>query len=170
MSATDELRRMLDERGVAHSDHYLSTTWRDGHGILHLAGEPMADGSLVVDMLTPEQAIAATLVSDASAVRLAERLRSIADEMRNIGASSMTPHELLACYANDVDKVADSLMFAATLGSGTCENVNTDGYGFYFECSECGYSTIVHNCAVRLDELPKFCPECGCKVRKAVVE
>lgn len=61
MSATDELRRMLDERGVAHSDHYLSTTWRDGHGILHLAGEPMADGSLVVDMLTPEQAIAATL-------------------------------------------------------------------------------------------------------------
>lgn len=61
MSATDELRRMLDERGVAHSDHYFSTTWRDGYGILHLAGEPMADGSLVVDMLTPEQAIAATL-------------------------------------------------------------------------------------------------------------
>ena len=61
MTATDELRRLLDERGVAHSDHYLSTTWRDGHGILHLAGEPMADGSLVVDMLTPAQAIAATL-------------------------------------------------------------------------------------------------------------
>ena len=63
-SATDELRRLLDERGVAHSDHYLSTTWRDEHGILHLAGEPMADGSLVVDMLTPEQAIAATLGSE----------------------------------------------------------------------------------------------------------
>lgn len=61
MSATDELRRLLDERGVVHSDHYLSTTWRGEHGILHLAGEPMADGSLVVDMLTPEQAIAATL-------------------------------------------------------------------------------------------------------------
>lgn len=60
-TATERLREMLDERGVAHSDHYLSTTWRDGHGILHLAGEPMADGSLVVDMLTPEQAIAATL-------------------------------------------------------------------------------------------------------------
>ena len=60
-TATKRLREMLDERGVAHSDHYLSTIWRDGHGILHLAGEPMADGSLVVDMLTPEQAIAATL-------------------------------------------------------------------------------------------------------------
>lgn len=64
MSAIDELRRLLDERGVAHSDHYFSTTWRDGHGILHLAGEPMADGSLVVDILTPEQAIAATLGSE----------------------------------------------------------------------------------------------------------
>lgn len=61
MSATDELRLLLDERGVAHSDHYLSTTWRGEHGILHLAGEPMNDGVLVVDMLTPEQAIAATL-------------------------------------------------------------------------------------------------------------
>lgn len=63
-SATDELRRLLDKLGVAHSDHYLSTTWRDGHGIIHLAGEPMADGLLVVDMLTPEQAIAATLGSE----------------------------------------------------------------------------------------------------------
>lgn len=109
--ATDRLRLLLDERGVEHSDHYLSTTWRDVHGILHLAGEPMADGSLVVDMLTPEQAIAATLGSDASAVRLTEKLRGIADEMRNVGASSMKPHELLACYATEVDKVADLLEF-----------------------------------------------------------
>ena len=50
---------------------------------------------------------------------------------------------------------------AAELGSGTCENTNTDGYGLRFECSECGYSTIVHNCAVRLDELPNYCPNCG---------
>lgn len=61
MSGIEELRRLLDERGVAHSDHYFSTTWRDGCGMLHLAGEPMADGSLVVDMLTPEQAVIATL-------------------------------------------------------------------------------------------------------------
>jgi rubrerythrin len=45
-----------------------------------------------------------------------------------------------------------------------CENVKTDGYGFRFVCSECGYSTIVHNCAVRLDELPRFCPSCGREV------
>ena len=66
-----------------------------------------------------DQTIAATLGSDASAARLAERLHSIADEMRSVGASTMTPHELLACYAREVDKVADSLVFATTLGSGT---------------------------------------------------
>ena len=75
------------------------------------------------------QAISRDTGERASAVRLAERLRSIADEMRSVGASSMTPHELLACYANDVDKVADSLMFAATLGSesnGDTEPENAD--------------------------------------------
>lgn len=53
---------------------------------------------------------------------------------------------------------------AATLGNETCDNENTDGYGFRFECSECGYSAIVHNCAVRLDELPNYCPNCGGKI------
>jgi len=64
-----------------------------------------------------EQAVAATLGSGTSAARLAERLRGIANEMRDVGASSMTLHELLACYASDVEKVADLLTFAATLGS-----------------------------------------------------
>lgn len=45
----------------------------------------------------------------------------------------------------------------------TCKNANMDGYGFRFECCECGYSTIVHNCAVRLDELPTYCPNCGAR-------
>lgn len=46
----------------------------------------------------------------------------------------------------------------------TCRNARTYGYGFRFECCECGYTTIVHNCAVRLDELPRYCPSCGAKV------
>ena len=171
-TATERLREMLDERGVAHSDHYLSTTWRDGHGILHLAGEPMADGSLVVDMLTPEQAIAATLGSDASAVRLAERLRSIAYEMRSVGASSMTPHELLACYANDVDKVADSLMFAATLGNsraeGTCKFISSKGSDYPPVCSACGYELGIYDCEWFEDGTygygGNYCPNCGAKV------
>lgn len=60
MSAIDELRKLLNECGVKHNDHYFNTSWRDRHGTLHLASE-MCDNSLLVDMLTPEQAIAATL-------------------------------------------------------------------------------------------------------------
>lgn len=45
----------------------------------------------------------------------------------------------------------------------TCRNANTDGYRFRFECCECGYATLVYNCAARLDELPKYCPNCGAR-------
>lgn len=46
----------------------------------------------------------------------------------------------------------------------TCESVNVNGYAFRFECSSCGYVAIVHNCEIRLDELPNYCPNCGAKV------
>lgn len=46
----------------------------------------------------------------------------------------------------------------------TCHQVNNGGYSFRFECSACGCVAIVHNCAVRLDELPNWCPNCGAKV------
>lgn len=59
MTVTDELRRLLDERGVAHSDHYTDTSWRDADGVLHLASEQI-DKTLILDYLTPEQAVAAT--------------------------------------------------------------------------------------------------------------
>ena len=71
----------------------------------------------------------------------------------------------VAFAALAVDELEQAI--AATMGSGTCENANSDGYGFRFECSECGYSAIVNNCAARLDELPNFCPNCGRKVVSA---
>ena len=51
-----------------------------------------------------------------------------------------------------------------TRSAGTCEAVDNGGYSFRFECSVCGYVAIVHNCSVRLDELPNYCPNCGRKV------
>lgn len=59
MSATDELRKLLDERGVEYKSHYLNTSWYAGMK-LYMATDDM-DGTLTVDNLTPEQAIAATL-------------------------------------------------------------------------------------------------------------
>ena len=46
----------------------------------------------------------------------------------------------------------------------TCKRVDVSGYSFRFECSVCGYVAIVHNCDIRLDELPNYCPNCGRKV------
>lgn len=152
-SATERLREMLDERGVAHSDHYLSTTWRDGHGILHLAGEPMADGSLVVDMLTPEQAIAATLGNELNPDGLP------------VGLTISEDGELLNwCGENYVKQ--------SMLGGGECEVVasydtsdvdsRNSSAEWYFAFS-CGHELYWDE-----GEPPKHCPECGAKIRKAV--
>ena len=62
MTATDELRRMLDERGVEHLDGYADTAW-DVDGIRYLANDHLRlEGRMVLRRTcTPEQAIEATL-------------------------------------------------------------------------------------------------------------
>lgn len=60
-SATDELRRMLDERGVPWKDYgYENHTW---WGEWHAENRPSVNGLFlkVEGVVTPEQAIAATL-------------------------------------------------------------------------------------------------------------
>lgn len=66
MTATDELRRLLDERGVEWKDynHDNHTWWSDDNNIgWHAENRPAVTGSYVKieAVLTPEQAIAATL-------------------------------------------------------------------------------------------------------------
>ena len=63
MTATDELRRLLDERGVEHYDGTERTLWlKDEHGYRASADE-LTSGriSLHVWCTTPQQAIDATL-------------------------------------------------------------------------------------------------------------
>lgn len=63
MSATDELRRLLDERGVEHYDGTESTLWlKDEHGYRASADE-VSNGMMQLHVwcTTPEQAVAATL-------------------------------------------------------------------------------------------------------------
>ena len=60
-TATDELRRMLDERGVPWKDYgYENHTW---WGEWHAENRPSVNGLFlkVEGVVTPEQAIAATL-------------------------------------------------------------------------------------------------------------
>ena len=70
MTATDELRRMLDERGVEHFDGFECTFWgdtvlarRDGScPIYRFSATEVADGvSVHLLRVSPEQAIEATL-------------------------------------------------------------------------------------------------------------
>ena len=70
MSATDELRRMLDERGVEHYDGTECTLWgyedyNEFTGIYRFSADETSDGHMQVRLwyVTPEQAIAATLGS-----------------------------------------------------------------------------------------------------------
>ena len=62
MTATDELRRLLDERGVEyHIDFDGSTEWESSTGD-YSSGVDCGDGKLVfTGCLTPAQAIEATL-------------------------------------------------------------------------------------------------------------
>ncbi len=62
MTATDELRRLLDERGVEW-DYGITgaTTTRLSVNGIDLTFTPMRDGVVCSTILTPEQAIAATL-------------------------------------------------------------------------------------------------------------
>ena len=63
MNATDELRALLDERGVEHYDGVERTLWlKDEHGYRASADE-LTSGRMSVHMWckTPEQAVEATL-------------------------------------------------------------------------------------------------------------
>ena len=73
MSATDELRKLLYERGIEWESGRVynnSTSWNVGDS--RIIARELADGTLLIQRhsrkhLTPEQAIAATLGSDREA-------------------------------------------------------------------------------------------------------
>ena len=68
MTATDELRRLLDERGVEHYDGTETTLWgyeptSESTGAYRIAADEISGGRMQVRMfnVTPTQAIEATL-------------------------------------------------------------------------------------------------------------
>lgn len=73
MTATDELRRLLDERGVEWVAIGTDTCWTGADGYPMRAWETTNGTHMRVADLTPEQAIEATLGSDLKAEN--EKLR-----------------------------------------------------------------------------------------------
>ena len=148
MSATDELRRMLDERGVEYESISDTCTYVGETQLTEY--EPGIVG-LQMRNLTPEQAIAATL-----------------------GGSTLTAHDVWEAIGNhgvsQLQAIADELN--AVMGGGECEAYR-DEYGVW-HCSSCekGADKITGSDGA-LESWndswpPNFCPMCGARIRKVV--
>lgn len=172
MSATEELRRLLDERGVEWSDasdkNVSHTTWND----MKCWFIEFQDGWTAWGMSmhgTPEQAIAATL----GEVRAgSSRFELTAEQVREaiFNGSSYASFDGAKYYADGIGMQAIADELNAALGGGECEQVLADCDDglmppFTAHCSKCG---------TEWGFTPNFCPECGAKVtgtrdeRKAV--
>lgn len=206
MTAPDEMRKMLDEHGV-NWDYGITgaaTTKFRANGV-DLTFMPMRDGLVCTTILTPAQAIAATLgqtvtgetsdgyhtfnelyhhravlfsviVRDHPELAWKSKLHhdgTMYDGMFIVGIN--TPKGQ-ATYHYDVDPYwemfdckeleqapewdghtpADAIARIATLGAGTCHEVEDEDTGFIF-CSECG---AIHDESYT----GYYCWCCGCKV------
>lgn len=173
MSATEELRRLLDERGVewrdSSNENVLHTTWNN----MNCWFIEFQDGWTAWGMSmhgTPEQAIAATL----GEVRAgSSRFELTAEQVRELieHNSYHVSGNMREFFNGAYEEIADELN--AALGGGDCEfviedNMNeTEGMGdVWFRCTNCGTTFDYY----ADDWLMKqnYCPHCGFKIRKAV--
>ena len=163
MTATDELRRMLDELvvewqapasfdGTARYDTTAGGYWFHEF-----------NGKITINGLTPAQAIAATLGSDDTFTR--EDVESAFVSGYSLGLDmfdSSKPDNEKGWNQNkrDMDEEMEDLGWvrkdAATLSAGTCHEVEDEDTGFIV-CSECG---AVHD----TDYTNYYCWCCGRKV------
>lgn len=176
MTATDELRKLLDERGVEYveNDEYAkkyppeqSITWS-----CDIAGEDMTvtardyfigDGEYCLDLefhevFTPAQAIAATLGPREQppygelieALRRDWDIEASWDGLRRFWYVGLTDEGVRKRDERE-----------ATLGRGECHEVIVDEY--WRGCGNCGY-VWEYMYGIGKCTRPNFCPRCGAKV------
>ena len=167
MRATDELRRMLDERGVEWKARPDGVTEWVNDGMTCKAVDRTTVGiehlTMLIPVLTPEQAIAATL---GCGMLTAEQVREAIEEN-----SWKEAFMLFEFNESSWQAIADELN--ATLGAGTCHDKGgTDENGQQvFNCSECGCVLSLYDrdgsnnlCTGFVFDYPRYCPSCGRKV------
>lgn len=188
MTATDRLRRMLDERGVewgnVRNDGYESdylTKWRingiQGHAFVTVTEWP---GGLTLETLqrcpTPEQAVAATLggagTEEGSTVGSKVRGKLTAEQVRKaIFIGSVWDEESATYLVNrtDMQQIADELN--AVLGDGESEVLWNEHEGT-FHCSSCD-TLLTNEISIEWPShkvtpitLPNYCPNCGKAVKR----
>ena len=166
MTATDKLRKLLDERGVEWQaddiDTLLHTVWENQEGQLCTHFEAIGEcagnwhDEVSIYRVTPERAVAATLGNEPP---YDELLRCLENDW-NISAS----WDGLRRFWHIGLTEEGVRMRDAELGSGTCEVVGSyyyDDYDQYeFEFS-CGHSVNMYD-----KEPPNYCPNCGKAVKR----
>lgn len=189
MTATDELRKLLDERGVEwwpmHDDEVGYREDRDTeflvYGCKHVAHEWGC--RLQVDMLTPEQAISATLgreretelqkalnkaagnwaKADAELCKALDFMRIWISEDAHLGESELSAVFEKAEGLRNLDAIESAI--TATLGAGTCRlpetridhgSIQYNGTTSWRLCSACGAEVLA--------DPANFCPNCGRRV------
>ncbi len=167
-SATEELRRLLDERGVKYERPEDGTTiYYDSGGNRYTYNVNPDSGwaQLFGYNLTPEQAIAATLGNGVERTRT-EYAALTAGQVREAWTGNLKRDCLYDPPMPDWHAIADELN--ATLGGGTCHMNLIDEYErasgeeeYLCECSECGSQEWEP-----AHDLPLYCRKCGRKVEQ----
>ena len=167
MTDTEELRRLLDERGVEW-DYGItgSTTTRFSVNGIDLTFTPIRDGLMCSTILTPAQAIAATLGWGNVGRYVGLRQGKYWERMENSDyycggcGWKVTDHD---SYCPE----CGGALHEATLGAGTCHMELTElrgpAYTAVYQCSECGEEVMVGT-VMGESERPRWCPWCGRKV------
>lgn len=168
MTATDELRRLLDERGVEYTEDrgYREFFWDFGESGRARASAIGTKGlvQMIVTGITPAQAIEATLGPREQppydelieALRRDWDIEASWDGLRRFWYVGLTDEGVRKRDERE-----------ATLGRGTCRMTRVEDEGRilhgWMECSECG-GPVYPPAAERIQDAVKFCPNCGRKV------
>lgn len=166
MGKSDEVRRLLDERGVEHRDNDVNmdvryTRWDNG-GKREVRYEDWSNGTTRLDAgnVSPEQAIAATVGNVGYGIEFADWCE-------------FPPETMVGETVFDGEGNAIGWIVAATADAGTCKDVCASVSEF--TCSECGFNCDLTSWISLFDGddgkhrhhhhgTPKFCPNCGRKV------
>jgi len=174
LTATERLRRMLDELGVEHEGTDRSLRWRDRNGVM-MQAFPLADGELGMDVwsCTPEQAIAATLGSCNCSNSERTDVPRLPHFWTHDGALHVElpklPESISVRLPDQRDReVGSARVWQYTRDSGTCHDKGTFESWGLFTCSNCSI-VIPLNAAKDAPEVGKivplkFCPNCGARV------
>lgn len=167
-TATNELRRLLDKRGVEYvaedepSEGIYFTSW-DAGGFMWDADDRDDRIYLSADrLITPEQAVAATLYDGDYESKMDELLCRLTNgKFSKTRAYDIDFME--SCVREEFEQYYAEELASATLGRETCKQ---EEHGWSTEGDHARvWLTCGHDCMVEtVADLPIYCPTCGAKV------